>query len=66
VIDVKPGYARNYLVPNKKVVYATRPNFVKHNIVDPATTTGPVVVSDDDKNLRGADLLRHYFRNKTV
>ena len=35
VVSVKAGFARNFLVPKKKAVYATPQNFQKLGIVDP-------------------------------
>jgi len=34
-VTVAPGYARNYLVPERKAVYATEPNRKLHKVVLP-------------------------------
>lgn len=74
ILRVKAGYARNYLIPQKKAVYATRQNFLKYNLQDPEVETteqrrdrlAREASSGDDVDLKAADLLRHYLRNKTV
>jgi len=80
VVEVKPGYARNYLIPQKMAVYATRQNFLKLGLNDPAgkqkqskekamAAAAAWEAGDgavDDKDLKAADLLRYYLRNKTV
>ncbi len=74
VLVVKAGYARNYLLPQKYAVYATRPNFEKYNVTDPSSES----VEDRrlrlereasaalDEDLKAYDLLKYYLRNKTV
>ena len=74
VITVKGGYARNYLIPNKKAVYATRENFTKFNLQDPDQETAEErqarlvreAAADEDKDLKAADLLKNYLRSKVV
>jgi Ribosomal protein L9, N-terminal domain len=74
IATVKAGYARNFLIPQKKAVYATRQNFLKLNIADPDLETADErrlrmereMQAGDDKDLKAADLLRTYLRNKTV
>ena len=39
VIDVRAGYARNYLIPQKLAVYATRENFFRFNVPNPDQET---------------------------
>jgi len=74
VIYVKAGYARNYLLPQKKAVYATRQNFQKLGLKDPNQESPEErrarlekeAVDGEDKDLKAADMLRHYLRNKVV
>ena len=74
IANVSAGYARNLLIPKKMAVYATRQNFEKLQIKDPALETGEErrlrlereAEAGDDKDLKAADLLRFYLRNKVV
>lgn len=76
VVSVKAGYARNYLVPQKKAVYATPQNFEKLGIIDPDFESEEERIarlqreSSMDKkaeqHLKQADILRKYLRNKVV
>ena len=74
VLEVKAGYARNYLIPQKFAFYATRQNFEKLNMKDPDRETpaerrerlAKEAASGDDKALKAADLLKYYLRNKVV
>ena len=73
VIDVKPGYARNYLVPQKFAVYATRQNFQKYGIKDPRDETPEERLArlekeaeKDDKHAKPAAILRKYLSNKAL
>lgn len=73
VMEVRAGYARNYLVPRKMAVYATRENFLRFGIADPDHETEEQrqkrlakEASKDDIDQKAHDLLRKYFRNKTV
>jgi Ribosomal protein L9, N-terminal domain len=74
IATVKAGYARNFLIPQKKAVYATRQNFVKLNMKDPELETAEErqarldreAIAGDDKDLRAADVLRTYLSNKVV
>jgi hypothetical protein len=74
IANVKAGYARNFLIPMKKAVYATRQNFVKLQIEDPDLETVEQrrlrlereAEAGDDKDLKAADLLKFYLRNKVV
>jgi len=74
VIHVKAGYARNFLIPQKKAVYATRQNFEKLGMKDPDQETleerkarlEREVLAGDDEDLKAADILRYYLRNKVV
>lgn len=74
VTQVKAGYARNYLLPQKLAVYATRANFDKFNLVDPELETleqrrarqAAAAAKDDDVEAHAADILRRYLAHKTV
>ena len=74
VLEVKAGYARNYLIPQKFAFYATRQNFEKLKMKDPDRETpaerrerlAKEAASGDDKALKAADLLKYYLRNKVV
>lgn len=78
VMEVKAGYARNHLIPQKIAYYATPENFERFNITDPLLLKkdglskeeeeedgkeDKVEVSEDQKE---ADRLRKYLKNKTV
>ena len=78
VVRVKAGYARNYLIPQKKALYATPHNFHRLGLVDPALeepaatekpTSGELGDLDQELEelyLKEADTLKHYLRNKVV
>ena len=76
VINVKPGYARNYLVPKKKAVYATPQNFAKFGFLDPDLETAEErearrqqessLSKKEEQYLKDADLLKKYLKNKVV
>ena len=76
VVQVKAGYARNYLVPQKYAVYATPQNFAKYGIVDPNVETAEQRQArllressqsgKEDQYLKDADLLKKYLKDKTV
>lgn len=74
VVTVKAGFARNYLIPKKIAVYATRENFKKYNIRDPELETAEEkrlrllreAEDVEDQNMKEADRLRKYIQNKTV
>jgi len=76
VLSVKAGYARNYLIPQKKAVYATPQNFVKMGIVDPDLETEEQRITrlqressmdlKAEQYLKEADMLKKYLRNKVV
>jgi len=74
VHNVAAGYARNYLVPKKMAVYATHVNFERCGLIDPdiaakeEAAQQKLLSEDEDENedLKAADLLRRYLRNKTV
>lgn len=72
ILHVPAGYARNYLLPKKSAVYATRENFAKLGLQDPELLSGEQQQKKkagdlgNDQDLKAADLLRNYLRNKTV
>jgi len=74
VVKVAAGYARNYLIPQKFAVYATRQNFMKYELKDPELETiderrlrlEQEALQTDNQDLKAYDILRHYLRNKTV
>jgi ribosomal protein L9 len=76
VIRVKAGYARNFLIPKKKAVYATPQNFERLGIVDPDVETAEQrterlqressMNQKEELHLKEADLLKKYLRNKVV
>lgn len=74
ILEVKAGFARNYLIPQKMAVYATRQNFRKYELDDPILIEkDPNFIREKAKNtlevdldLKASDLLRYYLRNKIV
>lgn len=72
VRTVKPGYARNFLIPRKKALYAIPKNFKRVGINDPDLIVETVEErmarekKDNDEDSKAADVLRHYLRNKTL
>ena len=75
VLHVKAGYARNYLIPGKFALYATEENFERLGILDPDLETAEqkaerlsreALSEEGAKELKAADLLKHYLRNKVV
>lgn len=63
IATVKAGYARNFLIPQKHAVYATRENIVKYNATE-ETEEKPEAVKDPDR--QEADRLQYYMRNKVL
>lgn len=78
VHNVAAGYARNFLIPKKMAVYATSRNFERCGLIDPEIAakeeaaqqkqlaTSMTEGEDDNEDLKAADLLRRYLRNKSV
>jgi ribosomal protein L9 len=74
VAKVSAGYARNYLLPQKYAVYATRHNFVRLGLKDPDHETPEErrarlereAMEGSDKDLKARDVLTKYLRNKTL
>ena len=70
VVNVKAGFARNFLIPQKYAVYATRLNFERLGLFDPerldADDLAAGTLKKMDLDQKAADILRHYLRNKTV
>eukprot|EP01083_Nonionella_stella_P007298 21109_1 len=72
VQHVKAGYARNYLIPQKKALYATPHNFLRVDMIDPSTVKETAeekakrLSMESDEDLKAADKLKYYLRNKTL
>ena len=76
VVRVKAGYARNYLIPQKKAVYATAQNFERLSIVDPEVETEEQRIArlkressmnkQEEEFLKQSDVLKKYLKNKVV
>jgi len=74
VVSVAAGYARNYLIPQKLALYATRTNFRKLGIQDPELETPEdrrlrlerEAASTENQDYKDAERLRKYLRTKTV
>ena len=74
VLHVAAGYARNFLIPQKKALYATRQNFARLGMKDPDMETpeerqarlARERLEGEDEDLKAADLLKNYLRNKVV
>jgi hypothetical protein len=76
VVNVKAGYARNFLIPKKLATYATPQNFEKYEIVDPNFESEEErkarlllessMSEKDERSLRESDLLKKYLRTKVV
>lgn len=76
VLQVKPGYARNFLLPKKMAVYATPQNFEKLNIKDPEFESeaerrarqekDSSMSAKEEQYLKQADILKKYLKNKVV
>mmetsp|Transcript_14241 Transcript_14241/g.18586 ORF Transcript_14241/g.18586 Transcript_14241/m.18586 type:complete len:233 (-) Transcript_14241:98-796(-) len=74
VVKVKAGYARNYLIPQKYAIYATRQNFMRINMVDPDEETPEQKLArlareanqEQDQVLKAANILRKYLSNKVL
>jgi len=72
VHHVKPGFARNYLIPRKKALYAIPKNFERVGMPDPDLLIETIEEKknreemENDEDVKAADLLRHYFRNKQL
>jgi len=77
ILNVKAGYARNFLLPKKKAVYATPNKFQLLGLVDPLESTevkkkrGIIEEPEEDmeemnEDTKQADILRRYLKNKIV
>ena len=76
VVRVKAGYARNFLIPQKKAVYATPQNFERLDIIDPEVETEEQRIArlerassmskTEEQYLKQADILKKYLKNKVV
>ena len=73
-MEVKAGYNRNYLIPQKLALYATPENFARLGIKDPDEETPEEkrlrlereAAEEVDEDLQAAKLLRKYLSNKVV
>ena len=69
VHSVSAGFARNYLIPGKKALYATPANFRRVGLVDPVLDPAGSIQrppEEDDQYAKAADFLRYYLRNKVL
>ncbi|CAJ1934443.1 unnamed protein product [Cylindrotheca closterium] len=76
VVRVKAGYARNFLIPQKKAVYATAQNFERLDIIDPEVETEEQRITrlerassmskKEEQYLKQADVLKKYLKNKVM
>jgi hypothetical protein len=76
VVTVKAGYARNFLIPKKKALYATPHNFDRQGMVDPDVESEEQRITrlereasfdkKEEQYLKEADILKLYLRNKVV
>mmetsp|Transcript_26393 Transcript_26393/g.29200 ORF Transcript_26393/g.29200 Transcript_26393/m.29200 type:complete len:239 (+) Transcript_26393:29-745(+) len=78
ILDVKAGYARNCLIPQKLALYAIPENFDKLGIKDPTVETleerrERILAEEEasrlntaDKDLEAANLLTKYLGNKVL
>lgn len=76
VIHVRAGYARNFLIPQKKALYAIEANFKRLGLTDPDAETKEQreerlererqQAEFGGEELRAADMLRKYLRNKEL
>merc|ERR1712032_1320387 len=63
---VKAGYARNFLIPSKKAVYAIPKNFKRRGLVDLVVSTSKKSSEEETADIRAADFLRTYLQSKTL
>jgi Ribosomal protein L9, N-terminal domain len=74
VLHVSAGYARNYLIPQKKALYAIPDNFQRLGLKDPAIETeeerqmrlAKEAADAANLDLIAANVLEKYLKNKTV
>jgi hypothetical protein len=74
VMRVAAGYARNYLIPKKMAIYATRENFAKLQMQDPDAESVAQrrqrltreARLEADEHGQAAERLHKYLRTKTV
>jgi ribosomal protein L9 len=76
VVHVRAGYARNFLIPQKKALYAIDQNFKRLGLADPDAETNEQrrerlererqQAEFGGEELKAADVLRHYLRNKEL
>lgn len=76
VVHVRAGYARNFLIPQKKALYAIEANFKRLGLADPDAETKEQrrerlererqQAEFGGEELKAADMLRHYLHNKEL
>mmetsp|Transcript_25360 Transcript_25360/g.31249 ORF Transcript_25360/g.31249 Transcript_25360/m.31249 type:complete len:269 (-) Transcript_25360:837-1643(-) len=72
VHHVKAGFARNYLIPQQKAVYATSQNFTRVGLNDPDLQKETKeerferLKKESDVDVKAANFLKYYLRNKTL
>jgi ribosomal protein L9 len=73
--NVKAGYARNYLIPQKKALYANHANFIRvgMNQGDPELLQTETEeerrereMMESDEDFKAQEFLKYYLRNKTL
>merc|ERR1712183_643899 len=64
---VKAGYARNFLIPLKKAVYAIPKNFKQRGLIDIIVSTPKETYNEEETaDIRAADFLRFYLQTKRL
>merc|ERR1712062_475122 len=64
---VKAGYARNFLIPSRKAVYAIPKNFKRRGIVNSLVSKSSKQFSKEETvDIRAAEFLRFYLQSKTL
>jgi len=67
VINVRAGYARNFLIPTKKAFYATPENLKRFGVnIDMAEKREESQIEEVSEDKKMADILRSYLKHKTV
>lgn len=67
VINVRAGYARNFLIPTKKAFYATPENLKRFGVnIDMAEKREESQIEEVSEDKKMADILRSYLKHKTL
>ncbi len=67
VVEVRAGYARNFLIPTKKAFYATPENLKRFGVSTDFAVKGEKMGSEEvSEDKKAADILRSYLNQKTV